>query len=99
MFRSNLHRGIVAVVFVVAMALAGAHPAAAEGPAWREAWDWLGRLWSGVTFLQPVHEAAGECGLEIDPDGKPRPQLCAQTNPIPQGDCGPEIDPDGKCRP
>lgn len=85
MFRSNLHRGVVAVVFVVAMALS-AQPAAAQGPVWRDAWDWLGRLWSSVTFLQPVHEAAG---LEIDPDG----------GPAPTGDCGPEIDPDGKPRP
>ncbi|HEX6864836.1 MAG TPA: hypothetical protein VF414_18540 [Thermoanaerobaculia bacterium] len=85
MFRSNLHRGIVAVVFVAAMALS-AQPAAAQGPVWRDAWDWLGRLWSSVTFLQPVHEAAG---LEIDPDG----------GPVPTGDCGPEIDPDGKPRP
>ena len=95
MFRSNLHRGIVAVVFM--MALAGARPAAAEGPVWREAWDWLGRVWSGVTFLQPSFEATGDCGPEIDPDGRPRP--CPQASPIPQGDCGPEIDPNGKCRP
>ena len=110
MFRSNLHRGIVAVLFVAAMALAGARPAAAEGLAWREAWDWLGRLWSGVTFLQPAFEAAGpeidpdggpiqtgDCGFEIDPDGKPRP--CPQTtSPAPDVDCGPEIDPNGGCR-
>jgi hypothetical protein len=93
MFRSNLHRGIMAVVFVAAMALAGARPAAAEGLAWREAWDWLGRLWSGATFLQPAFEATGDCGLEIDPDGKPRcvptPESC--TGP----DCGLEIDPNG----
>ncbi|HWN44625.1 MAG TPA: hypothetical protein VNW71_20545 [Thermoanaerobaculia bacterium] len=99
MFRSNLHRRITAVVFVAAMVLAGARPVAAEGPAWRKAWDWLGRLWSNVTFLQPAFEATGDCGFEIDPNGKPRPRLCPQTNPIPQGDCGPEIDPDGKCRP
>lgn len=94
MFRSNLYRGIVAVVFVVAMALAGARPAAAEGPAWSEAWDWLGRLWSSVTLLQPVHEASGDCGPEIDPNGAP----CPPASPMPQGDCGPEIDPNGGCR-
>lgn len=106
MFRSNLHRGMVAVVFVAAMALAGARPAAAEGPTWREAWDWLGRLWGSVTFLQPVHEAAGleidpdggptqngDCGLEIDPNGVPRPRPCPQA--CLTGDCGPEIDPNG----
>jgi hypothetical protein len=106
MFRSNLHRGITAVVFVAAMALTGASPAAAEGPVWRNAWDWLGRLWSGVSFLQPVHEAAGfeidpnggpiptgDCGPEIDPDGRPRPPLCPQV--CLEGDCGPEIDPNG----
>ncbi|HVG06800.1 MAG TPA: hypothetical protein VNM67_03785 [Thermoanaerobaculia bacterium] len=98
MFRSNLHRGITAVVFVAAMALAGARPAAAEGPVWRNAWDWLGRLWSGVTVLQPTHEAAGptangDCGLEIDPDGKPRPRPCPQM--CLAGECGPEIDPNG----
>ena len=100
MFRTNLHRGITAVVFVAAMALAGARPAAAEGPAWREAWDWLGRLWSSVTFLQPIHEAAGpeidpnggptqtgDCGLEIDPNGNPRPRPCPGA--------GIEIDPNG----
>ncbi len=97
MFRSNLHRGIVAAVFVAAMALAGARPAVAEGPAvWREAWDWLGRLWSGVTFLQPAFEATGDCGPEIDPNGVPRP--CPQPpSTAPDEDCGPEIDPDGRC--
>ncbi len=94
MFRSNLHRGIVAALFVAAMALAGARPAAAEGPAWREAWDWLGKLWSGVTFLQPAFEATGDCGLEIDPNGNPRPRPCP-PEVCPEGDCGPEIDPNG----
>ncbi len=95
MFRSNLHRGIVAALFVAAMALAGARPAAAEGPAWREAWDWLGKLWSGVTFLQPAFEATGDCGPEIDPDGKPRP--CPLPPSAPDEDCGLEIDPNGRC--
>ncbi len=93
MFRSNLHRGITAVVFVAMMVLGGASPAAAEGPVWRDAWDWLGRLWSGVTFLQPAFEATGDCGLEIDPDGKPRPRPCPQV--CSEGGCGPEIDPNG----
>jgi hypothetical protein len=89
MFRSK----ITAVVFVAAMALAGARPAAAQGPVWREAWDWLGRLWGGVTFLQPAYEASGDCGFEIDPNGNPRPRPCPQM--CPEGDCGPEIDPNG----
>jgi hypothetical protein len=96
MFRSNLHRGITAVVFVAAMALAGASPAAAEGPVWRDAWDWLGRLWSGVTFVQPAFEATGDCGFEIDPNGVPRPRPCPQTT-APDEDCGLEIDPNGGC--
>ena len=95
MFRSNLHQGIVAVVFVAVMALGGASPAAAEGPVWRDAWDWLGRLWSDATFLQPAFEATGDCGLEIDPDGKPRP--CPQPSSAPDEDCGLEIDPNGRC--
>lgn len=94
MFRSNLHRGIVAVVFVAVMALGGARPASAEGPVWREAWDWLGRLWSHVTFLQPAFEASGDCGFEIDPNGHPRPRPCPQVI-CQEGDCGPEIDPNG----
>jgi hypothetical protein len=97
MFRSNLRRGIVAVVFVAVMALGGARPASAEGPVWREAWDWLDRLWSNVTFLQPAFEASGDCGLEIDPNGNPRPRPCPQPTSAPDEDCGPEIDPDGRC--
>lgn len=98
MFRSNLHRGIMAVVFAAALALAGARPAAAQGLSWREAWDWLGSLWSGVTLLQSTHEADGgptptaDCGPEIDPDGRPR---CV---PPPALECGPEIDPNGGCQ-
>lgn len=90
--RSNLHRGIVAMVFAAVLALGGARPAAAEGPVWREAWDWLGRIWNSVNILQPMHEANGDCGLEIDPDGRPR---CAPQAPPPCEDCGPEIDPNG----
>lgn len=86
-------RKITAVVFVAALALAGARPAAAQGPVWREALDWLGRLWSAVTFEQPVYEATGDCGFEIDPDGRP---IC--KTPPPPGDCGPEIDPNGGCQ-
>lgn len=90
--RSNFHRGMMAMVFAAALALGGARPAAAEGPVWREAWDWLGRMWNSVSILQPVHEATGECGPEIDPDGKPR---CVPQAPPPCEDCGPEIDPNG----
>ena len=92
MFRRNLHRGIMAMVFAAALALAGARPAAAQGLVWREALDWLGRLWSAVTFEQPVYEATGDCGMEIDPNGRCLPP------PPPPGDCGPEIDPDGRCQ-
>lgn len=105
MFRSNLHRGMMAVVFAAALALAGARPAAAA-PVWSDAWSWLGRLWSGVTLLQPSQEAAGfeidpngdpaptaDCGLEIDPDGRPRCALPPSTCSGP--DCGLEIDPNG----
>ena len=104
--RSNLHRGFMAVVFAGALAIGGASPAAAQGPVWREAWDWIGRLWNSVNILQPLHDAAGleidpdgvkangDCGPEIDPDGKPR--CVPQSAPIcTDGDCGPEIDPNG----
>jgi hypothetical protein len=104
MFRNNLRRGAMAVVFAAVLALSGARPAAAQGLSWREAWDWLGSLWSGVTILQSTHEAAGpeidpdggptangDCGPEIDPDGRPR---CL---PPALPDCGPEIDPNGGC--
>lgn len=106
MFRRNLHRGVMAVVFAAALALAGARPAVAQGLSWREAWDWLGRLWSNVTFLQPAYEATGmeidpdgaptangDCGMEIDPNGNPRPRPCPEACMGP--DCGPEIDPNG----
>ena len=91
--RSNLHRGIVAVVFAGALAIGGARPAAAQGPVWHEAWDWIGRLWSSINVLQPMHEATGDCGPEIDPDGKPR--CVVPQAPPPCEDCGPEIDPNG----
>lgn len=99
--RSNLHRGMVAVLFAGVLAIGGARPAAAQEPVWRDAWDWLGRMWNSVNILQPVQEAAGleidpdgvkansDCGLEIDPNGKP---ICVQPPPP---TCGPEIDPDG----
>ncbi|HWM90427.1 MAG TPA: hypothetical protein VN493_06635 [Thermoanaerobaculia bacterium] len=100
MFPRNLHRGVMAIVFAAALALASARPAAAEGFSWREAWDWMGRAWSGFTLLQPAAEASRDCGLEIDPNGRPclPPGAVTDPNPIPQGDCGLEIDPDGRCR-
>jgi hypothetical protein len=98
MSRKNFHRGIAAVVFAAALALAGVQPAAAQGLAgWREVWSWLEDLWGGFTLLQPAVEAAGDCGPEIDPDGCPRPGV-QNPAPTPDGDCGPEIDPDGRCR-
>lgn len=96
MFRSNFYRGMVALVFAAALMLAGARPAAAEGLGWREALDWLGRIWGGLT-LQAAPQATGDCGPEIDPNGRPCPKPGAAPDPVP-GDCGPEIDPDGRCR-
>lgn len=106
MVRSNLRRGLTAFVLVAALTVAGAQPAAAEGLGWREAWDWLSRLWGGVTLQ------AGECGLEIDPNGCPRlqgaaeavdagPEIDPSGGPTTNAECGPEIDPDGKpvCKP
>lgn len=104
MIPSNLRRGLTAVVFVAALTVAGARPAAAEGLGWREAWDWLSGLWGGITLQ------AGDCGYEIDPNGCPKhqssaadagPEIDPNGGPTANGDCGPEIDPDGKphCRP
>ena len=78
--RSNLHCGMVALVFAGALAFG-------------ETWDWIGRLWNSVDVLQSVHGAAGDCGLEIDPDGKPR--CVVPQAPPPCEDCGLEIDPNG----
>jgi hypothetical protein len=99
MIRSNLRRGVTAFVFAAALTVAGAQPAAAEGLGWREAWDWLSRLWGG-------------CGLEIDPNGDPRLQGATESvdagfeidpsgGPTTNAECGPEIDPSGKpvCKP
>lgn len=95
MLRINLHRGIMAMVFAAALGLAGARPAAAQGPVWREAMDWLGKAWSSMTSLVPalperLHAASESCGL----GGAP----CPPPDPAPQGDCGLEIDPNGRCR-
>jgi hypothetical protein len=93
-------------VFVAALTVAGARPAAAEGLGWREAWDWLSGLWGGITLQ------AGDCGLEIDPDGCPKhassadtvnvgPEIDPDGGPTTDSDCGYEIDPSGvpKCKP
>lgn len=72
MFRNKIHRGLTAVVFAAALALAGARPAAAAGFSWREAWEWLGRIW-GASTLQAAPQAVGDCGPEIDPNGQCRP--------------------------
>jgi hypothetical protein len=84
MVRSNLRRGMTALVFMAALMVAGARPAAAEGLGWRQAWDWLSGLWGGVSLQ------AGDCGLEIDPSGCPKHQSSADSV-----DAGPEIDPNG----
>lgn len=107
MVPSNLRRGLTAVVFVAALTVAGARPAAAEGLGWREAWDWLSGLWGGITLQ------AGDCGLEIDPSGGClKHQSSADTvdagleidpdgGPTTNSDCGLEIDPNGvpRCKP
>jgi hypothetical protein len=104
MVPSNLRRGLMAVVFVAALTVAGARPAAAEGLGWRQAWDWLSGLWGGVTLQ------AGGCGLEIDPSGCPKHSSSADTvdvvidpsgGPTTNSDCGLEIDPNGvpRCKP
>src|SRR5215218_1340294 len=96
MVRSNLRRGMTALVFVAALMVAGARPAAAEGLGWRQAWDWLSGLWGGVSLQsgELKHQSSADSvdvGLEIDPSGGPT------TN----ADCGLEIDPNGvpKCKP
>ena len=92
MVLSNLRRVGTALVFVAALMVAGARPAAAEGLGWREAFDWLSRLWGGIALQAPkLQSSADAVGPEIDPNGGPT------TN----GDCGLEIDPDGvpRCKP
>jgi hypothetical protein len=104
MFRSNVRRTMTAVLFVAGLTVAGAQPAAAEGLNWREAWDWMSRLWGGVTLQ-------ADCGLEIDPSGCPKhqgqavdavdagPEIDPSGGPSTNGDCGPEIEPDGCHKP
>ncbi|HYN20224.1 MAG TPA: hypothetical protein VE078_04630 [Thermoanaerobaculia bacterium] len=82
----------MAAILAAVLMLAGALPAAAEGPAWKGAMDWLSRLWAEVTVLLPAIEASCDAGPEIDPGGCPRPQV---TAPEPDADAGPEIDPLG----
>jgi hypothetical protein len=91
MFRNNLRQGTTALVFVAALTVAGARPAAAEGFNWREALDWFAGFWGGVTLQHQSSADTVNVGPEIDPNGGPT------TN----GDCGLEIDPDGvpRCRP
>src|SRR6187200_3322206 len=92
MVGSNLRRVMTALVFVAALTVGGARPAAAEGLGWREAFDWLSRLWGGIALQAPkLQSSVDAVGPEIDPSGGPT------TN----GDCGPEIDPNGvpKCKP
>lgn len=91
MFRNNLRQGTTALVFVAALTVAGARPAAAESLNWREALDWLGRLWGGITLQHQTSADTVTVGPGIDPSGSPT------TN----SDCGLEIDPNGvpKCKP
>ncbi|HEX3131463.1 MAG TPA: hypothetical protein VH394_29270 [Thermoanaerobaculia bacterium] len=87
MIRNNLRQGMTALLFVAALMVAGARPAAAESLGWREAWDWLSGLFGRVTAQHLVSEdtvtvgpenpgggptSSGDCGLEIDPNGVPR---------------------------
>ncbi|MES1243586.1 MAG: hypothetical protein ABUT39_18410, partial [Acidobacteriota bacterium] len=93
MVRSNLRRGVTALLFVAALTVAGARPAAAEGFGWRETLDWLARFWGGVTLQVPkLQSSVDATGTEIVPEG---------GGPTTNGDCGPEIDPDGvpRCKP
>jgi hypothetical protein len=92
MFPKTLQRRFMAATLAAVLMLAGALPAAAEGPAWKGAMDWLSRLWAEATGLLPVIEASGDCGPEIDPIGCPRPHV---TAPEPDEDAGYEIDPNG----
>jgi hypothetical protein len=91
MFRNNLRQGTTALVFVAALMVAGARPAAAESFNWREAWDRLAGFWGGITLQYQSSADTADAGPEIDPNGG------ATTD----GDCGPEIDPNGvpKCKP
>lgn len=91
MFRDNLRQGTTALVFVAALMVAGARPAAAETFNWRDAWDWLAGFWGGITLQHQSSADTVNAGPEIDPSGGPT------TN----SDCGLEIDPNGvpKCKP
>lgn len=96
MFRSNLRQGVTAVVFVAALGVASAQPAAAAELGWRQAWDWLSGLWGGVTQLQPLHSlhpATAADTVNVGPGTDP------SGSPTTNGDCGLEIDPNGGCRP
>lgn len=91
MFRNNLRQRTTALVFVAALTVAGARPAAAEGFNWRDACDWLAGLWGGITLQHQISADTVDAGPEIDPSG----------GPTTDDDCGLEIDPSGKpvCKP
>lgn len=91
MFRKkNFQRGMTAVVFAAALAVAGAQPASAQGFDWRDAWSWLTGFWAANTCT------GTDCGPEIDPDGRPNAGLEIDPDGS-TAPCGLEIDPDGKC--
>lgn len=91
MFRNNLRQGTTALVFVAALMVAGARPAAAESFNWREAWDWFAGFWGSITLQHECSADTVDVGPEIDPSG----------SPTTDSDCGLEIDPSGKpvCKP
>ena len=107
MFRNNLRLRMTALLFVVALMVAGTRPAEAEDFGWRQAWDWLSGLWGGITFQ------TGDCGPEINPSGGClKHQSSADVTdaglevgpgPTTNGECGYEIDPSGvlvpRCKP
>ena len=90
MFPKRLQRRVMVTTLTAVLMLAGVLPAAAEGPAWKGAMDWIAKLWAEVTVLLPAVEASCDAGPEIDPLGCPRPQESTGG-----GEAGPEIDPGG----
>ncbi len=89
MFRNNLRQGTTALVFVAALTVAGARPAAAESFNWREALDWFAGFWGAVTLQHQSSADTVDAGPGGDPNG----------GPAANGDCGLEIDPSGNCKP
>ncbi len=90
MFGKNFRRGITAVVFAAALTVAGAQPAAAVGFGWRDALDWMAGFWSASNTC-----TGGDCGGEIDPNGRPDAGLEIDPNGS-TAPCGLEIDPNGR---